>query len=61
MLLNHIRPLEESAPTTHLCGGALNSPTFDLGTTEFDSAATDPGEGVQFGWASAWIDLGGEG
>jgi hypothetical protein len=61
MLLNHMLPLEESVSTPYICAGALNAPTFDLGPTEFDGAPSDPGDGGQFGWAGAWIDLGGEG
>jgi hypothetical protein len=61
MQLTHTRPLEESSSPAFACGNVLISPTFELGPTEFDGGPGDPGEGGQFGWANAWIDLGGEG
>jgi hypothetical protein len=61
MPLTYVRPLEESGSPAFACGNVLLSPTFDLGPTEFDGGPGDPGEGPLLGWASAWIDLGGEG
>jgi hypothetical protein len=36
-------------------------PTFDGGPGDLDGGSADLGEGTPLGWASAWIDLGGEG
>jgi hypothetical protein len=61
MHLTHMRPLDESASPAFACGNVLISPTFELAPNEFDGAAGDHSEGSLSGWASAWIDLGGEG
>jgi hypothetical protein len=61
MHLTHARPPEDSGSPAFACGNVLIPPTFDLGPSDVDSGASDLGEGTPLGWASAWIDLGGEG
>jgi hypothetical protein len=60
MHLTNTRPLEEPGSPAFTCGNPLICPTFESGP-EFDLASGDLGEGSSLGWASAWIDLGGEG
>jgi hypothetical protein len=64
MHLTHAHPPEDSGSPAFACGNVLISPTFDLGPSDLDGGSSDLGElgtGTPFGWASAWIDLGGEG
>ncbi|HMF13317.1 MAG TPA: hypothetical protein VKE94_13460 [Gemmataceae bacterium] len=61
MHLNHPRPPEDAGSTAFACGNVLISPTFELGPNDLDGTTADLGEGTLLGWASAWIDLGGEG
>jgi hypothetical protein len=61
MHLTHPRPPEESGSPAFTCGNVLIFPTFDVGPGELDGGPADLGDGGPLGWASAWIDLGGEG
>ena len=64
MHLMHTRPPEDSSSPAFACGNVLISPTIDLGPSDLDGGASDLGElssNTSLGWASAWIDLGGEG
>jgi hypothetical protein len=60
MHLTNARPPEESGSPAFTCGNPLICPTFETGP-DLDLASGDRSEGAGLGWASAWIDLGGEG
>jgi len=52
---------DDSTSPAFACRNVLIPPTFESGPTDFDGGPSDLGEGTLLGWASAWIDLGGEG
>jgi hypothetical protein len=57
----NMRPLDDSGSPAFACGNALVFPTFENGPFDSDAGAFEFGDGSNLGWASAWIDLGGEG
>jgi hypothetical protein len=61
MHLNYVRPPEDPGSTAFACGNVLIPSTFEAAPTELDGSTSDVGENALHGWASAWIDLGGEG
>jgi hypothetical protein len=56
-----MRPLDESGSPAFACGNSLVFPTFDIIPGEVESASSDVADSTSLGWASSWIDLGGEG
>ena len=61
MHLTHARLTEDTGSAAFACGNVLILPTFDAGPGDLDGGSSDMSEGTLLGWASAWIDLGGEG